>query len=236
MKVRYFILGTLAVLVMIGLVVFVWQKPQTRNGFANPKKTPHYESNTPVHGSTVAGVPINVVVDFNFDLAHGSAIAISHDGQDYGKGETTIDDNKLALRRQMTVDAPDGLYTVGYKACWPDGSCHTGHFQFKIDRSLASQFLDLRHQSEVMIDLTNFAFKPKEIKISPGTQVIWKNSDPVSHFINTDSHPAHTYFPQQNSRELGEGDTYSLTFTTPGLYPYHCSAHAAMMTGTLLVE
>src|SRR3990167_1793893 len=37
--------------------------------FSNPKKSAHYESNTPEHGSTLAGVPINVVINFNFDLA-----------------------------------------------------------------------------------------------------------------------------------------------------------------------
>jgi plastocyanin len=41
-----------------------------------------------------------------------------------------------------------------------------------------------------------------------------------------------------NSQQLAKGDTFTLTFDRPGLYPYHCSAHMHMnnMTGTLLVK
>src|SRR3989344_9474606 len=60
----------------------------TNSQFQNPKKSAHYESNTPAHGATLAGVPINVVIDFNFDLAKPSAIQIFHDGTEYGTGET----------------------------------------------------------------------------------------------------------------------------------------------------
>lgn len=49
-------------------------------------------------------------------------------------------------------------------------------------------------------------------------------------------HPAHTYYPQQNSKVLGLVDTYSLTFNAPGIYPYYCSAHASTMTGEIVVE
>src|SRR3990170_5961683 len=112
----------------------------TSASFSNPKKSAHYESNTPEHGAILAGVPINVVIDFNFDLAKESQIQILMDGKDFGVGETTIDDNGLAMRRKVDDSAPDGIYTVTYKACWADGSCHDGQFQFKIDRKTASDF------------------------------------------------------------------------------------------------
>ena len=204
--------------------------------FETPKKSAHYESNTPAHGTTLAGVPTNVVVDFNFDLAPPSQITIKKDGKDYGMGETVIDDNKLAMRKNMEPSSPDGLYTVSYNACWPDGSCHDGNFQFKIDRSKSGGFEDLTGQSEVTVKLSQIMFGPQNIKISKGTKVTWVNNDSVEHYINTDSHPAHTYFPKQNSKALKGGNTYSLTFETAGIYPYHCSAHAQTMTGSILVE
>lgn len=204
--------------------------------FENPKKSAHYESNTPSHGAILAGVPINVVIDFNFDLAKPSEIKIISNNQDYGVSETIIDQNKLAMRRNMDPNSPDGLYKVMYNACWPDGSCHDGSFQFVIDRSLSTGFSDMTNQKEITIKMSEIKFKPMDIKISKGTKVTWVNNDSVEHFINTDSHPAHTYYLKQNSKALKTGDTYSLTFDTPGIYPYHCSAHADNMVGNILVE
>jgi plastocyanin/methionine-rich copper-binding protein CopC len=202
--------------------------------FANPKKSAHYESNTPAHGMVLAGVPVNVVIDFNFDLHDKSDIRILKDGTDYGTGPTTVDPNRLTLRRSMDPQAPDGLYTVMYNACWPDGSCHDGSFQFVIDRGLAAGFTDLRNQSAVTVTIDDLAFIPDEIIISPGTNVTWVNEDTVDHSVNTDSHPAHTYFPPQNSRVFSPGESHSVVFTTPGIYPYHCSVHP-FMRGAILV-
>lgn len=200
------------------------------------KKSAHYESNTPAHGSILAGVPVNVVIDFNFDLGPGSSISIKTGDREYGTGDTIIDSNKLAMRRNMDSNAPDGLYTVNYKACWPDGSCHDGHFQFNIDGTKADGYTDLRNKTEVTVKLSEIAFKPANIRISRGTKVIWINEDEVSHYVNTDAHPSHTYYPKQNSRALNKGDMFSLTFDKAGIYPYHCSAHAVIMKGSVIVE
>jgi len=211
--------------------------------FSNPKKSAHYESNTPSHGATLAGVPINVVIDFNFDLAENSRIEIHYFGSipkigpnDLGAGETIIDKNKLSMRRNMDPTSPDGRYSVVYKACWPDGSCHDGSFEFAINRELAKNFTDETKSSEVTVKLSQIQFQPQNIRIKKGTKVTWVNGDSIEHYINTDSHPAHTYFLNQNSRALQKGDTYSVTFDTAGIYPYHCSAHADSMTGNILVE
>ncbi len=203
--------------------------------FANPKKSAHYESNAPAHGSILAGVPVNVVIDFNFDLAPPSAISITSGGKEYGTAETTIDQNKLSMRRNLDPQAPDGLYTVSYNACWPDRSCHDGSFQFAVDRKQAASFTDIRGANEVTIRMSGTAFTPNNVRISPGTKVTWINDEGVDHFVNTDSHPAHTYLPGMNSRSLARGSSYSFTFDKVGLYPYHCSAHASTMVGTVLV-
>lgn len=206
------------------------------NQFQNPKKSAHFESNTPTHASTLAGVPVNVVVDFNFDVAKGSSISVTNNGKEYGVGETVIDANPLAMRRNIDPNAPNGLYTVSYKACWVDGSCHDGSFQFAVDRSKAAGFVDMRNKKEVTVSLKNTAFNPQSLKISAGTKVTWVNEDDVIHTVNTDSHPAHTYFTNQNSRNLNKDDTYPVTFDKLGIYPYHCTPHANFMTGSILVE
>lgn len=208
----------------------------TSSEFITPKKSAHWESNTPEHESILAGVPINVVINFNFDLTQGSTIQITKNGQDYGLEETIIDQNKLAMRSKMDPSSPNGLYLVAYKACWADGSCHDGQFQFKIDRSLSKDFQDQTNKKEVTINLQNYAFSPNKVKVSKGTKVIWVNQDDTIHTVNTDSHPAHTYYLDQNSRDLSQGDTYSVTFSEAGIYHYHCTPHAGTMKAVLLVE
>ncbi|MBI2021891.1 copper resistance protein CopC [Candidatus Daviesbacteria bacterium] len=251
------LLGGIVVLVIVGFVG--WQSlgqksapdtqnpPQTfddrqtttvnnNNQFQTPKKSAHYESNTPAHGATLAGVPVNIVIDFNFDVAKGSSISITHNGKESGVGQTLVDSNPLAMRRNMDPTAPDGLYSVNYKACWADGSCHDGSFQFAIDRSKTSDFVDMRNKEEVTVSLKNTAFNPQNLRVSAGTKVTWVNEDDVVHTVNTDSHPAHSYFTSQNSRNLQKGDKYSVVFEKIGIYPYHCTPHAGIMTGSILVD
>lgn len=206
--------------------------------FLNPKKAPHYESNTPAHGVILPGVPPNVVLDVNFDLVAPSSVTITNDAdqKDYGRGETVIDLNQLAMRRRMEPEAPNGRYTVTYRACWPDRSCHDGSFQFAIDRAAGESFADFRGKDGVEIKMSDIAFSPMQVRINRGTTVTWVNADPVEHYVNTDAHPAHTFYLAQNSRVLDTGDTYPFRFEEPGAYPYHCSAHASVMTGTILVE
>lgn len=211
-------------------------KPTEGFSFENPKKSAHYESNTPEHAAILAGAPTNVVINFNFDLVKPSEISIASGGKSYGSTETIIDSNKLAMRKSLPPDSPDGLYTVSYNACWPDGSCHDGHFQFTISRKEALEFIDLRGKNEVSVSLSQIAFKPQNIRISKGTTVTWTNDDEIIHYVNTDSHPAHTYLPQQNSGALAKGGSYPVVFETAGIYPYHCSAHADSMSGRILVE
>lgn len=252
---NYLVIGAILLLLIAGFIIWklssprsvpsesaqrTQQQPSTKsaedNTFANPKKSAHYETNTPSHGVTLAGVPINVVIDFNFDLAKPSEIKILKEETDYGVGETVIDPNKLAMRRNVKVDAPDGVYKVEYNACWPDGSCHDGYFQFAIDRKLADSFTDQTGKKEITINLANIKFVPQDIKISQGTKITWVNDDSVEHYINTESHPAHTYSLPQNSKVLKKGESFSLTFDKGGIYPYHCSAHASTMVGNILVE
>src|SRR3989344_4285617 len=163
------------------------QESSSSASFATPKKSAHYESNAPEHALTLAGAPVNVVINFNFDLAKPSEIKIERDGKDFGVGETVIDGNKLSMRRNMDSTASEGVYTANYNACWPDGSCHDGSFQFAIDKSLGAGFVDETDKNEVEIKMSQIMFSPKDIKVSKGTKIRWVNDDSVGHYINTDS-------------------------------------------------
>lgn len=101
--------------------------------FSPPKKSAHYVSNIPSHGETLSSLPSDVSITFNFTLDPRSTINITNDtGQTVGIGDAMIDDSKLTLSRQLSPAAAPGLYTVTYNACWPDGSCHDGNFQFAL--------------------------------------------------------------------------------------------------------
>lgn len=108
---------------------------QSPVSFSNPKKSAHYVSNSPEHGSTLTVPPGEVVINFNFDLVAKSTISIKSDSKEYGTGQVVIDSNRKTMRLNINPAAPDGLYTVSYTACWPDGTCHEGNFQFAIKRS-----------------------------------------------------------------------------------------------------
>ncbi len=250
---KLIIFSIAAVIVVGGIVFFAFQRkevqapvsqtiptatPQKESSliFSSPKKAAHFESNTPEHGTALAGVPVNIVINFNLDLAKESEIKIEMQEKDYGSGETVIDEGKLTMRKKVDPTSPDGLYTINYKACWADGSCHDGSFQFKIDRSKSLEFTDQTNKKEVTINLQNIAFNPSKIKVSKGAKVTWVNQDSVEHTVNTDFHPGHNYYPSQNSRTLKKGEAYSVTFTEAGIYPYHCTPHAASMKGAVLVE
>ncbi len=62
----------------------------------------------------------------------------------------------------------------------------------------------------------------------PGTQVVWTNNDAVTHSIRS----ADGSF---DSPDIGQGETFTAVFTTPGTYEYVCGIHDTMH-GTIIVE
>ncbi len=75
-------------------------------------------------------------------------------------------------------------------------------------------------------------FTPANVTISAGQYVTWKNEDTVIHTSTSDTGVT----PAWNSGTLATGQTYTVYFSTPGIYPYHCSIHgAAVMSGTITV-
>lgn len=101
--------------------------------FTQPKKSAYYVSNTPEHGDVLGSLPQEVVIAFNFDLSNKSTISVTKDGKEVSTGSVTIDPDKLVMRKKVAQDSGTGLYTVNYNACWPDGSCHDGQFQFGVE-------------------------------------------------------------------------------------------------------
>ena len=78
------------------------------------------------------------------------------------------------------------------------------------------------------VEIDNFAFSPERITVKAGTTVTWLNADDTPHTVASSS-------KLFKSKALDTDDSFSFTFTTPGMYEYFCSLHP-YMTGTVVVE
>lgn len=82
---------------------------------------------------------------------------------------------------------------------------------------------------EVAVDIVDFLFEPKEIRVAAGGTVTWTNQDAFAHTVLDTGDSGY------DSGNLDEGDTFAQTFDEPGSYPYLCGIHN-YMTGTVVVE
>ena len=80
---------------------------------------------------------------------------------------------------------------------------------------------------QISATIQNFAFSPNPLTVALGSTVTWTNLDGVAHTVTADD-------GSWGSSMLGQGETYSHVFTSPGSYTYHCAIHP-FMTGTVVV-
>ena len=78
------------------------------------------------------------------------------------------------------------------------------------------------------VEIADFAFSPPILTIAAGDTVTWTNADPVVHTSTSTSGAF-------DSGDLDQGESYSVTFTTPGTYDYLCTPHPTM-TGRIVVQ
>ena len=80
----------------------------------------------------------------------------------------------------------------------------------------------------VAVKIGNFTFSPQVLTVPVGAAVAWTNDDDVPHtVVATDG--------AFRSKPLDTGDSYAVTFKTPGEHAYFCSIHP-MMTGKVIVK
>jgi plastocyanin len=78
------------------------------------------------------------------------------------------------------------------------------------------------------IAIKNFAFSPSTITVKVGANVTWTNEDSASHQVKEDN-------GLFLSSVLGNGQSFTYTFTTTGIYNYTCNIHSSMH-GKVIVE
>lgn len=72
------------------------------------------------------------------------------------------------------------------------------------------------------IDLTNYAFSHPNIVVVRGTTVTWINRDSATHNVTFDQGGI-------ASGSLHQSQSFSYTFSTPGVYTYQCTFHPEML-------
>jgi plastocyanin len=85
----------------------------------------------------------------------------------------------------------------------------------------------------ITITITNFAFVPAVVAVSPGEQIRVVNKDAVAHTLTAvpGSHP----FGRFDTGDIGLGQSVTLAApTTAGSYSYYCTIHT-FMTGVITV-
>ena len=94
--------------------------------------------------------------------------------------------------------------------------------------ALLPQFVAAAAPPAVAVEITKFAFTPKEITIAPGTKITWTNHDETPHTVTSND-------KSFASKGLDTDDKFEHTFASEGDFAYFCTVHP-FMTGVVHVR
>lgn len=86
----------------------------------------------PRHGSKLTVFPSDLSVTFNQAVVSHAALSLQREGVEYGAADVVTADGGATIRRGLSANAPDGIYTINYYTCLADGTCVSGHAQFAL--------------------------------------------------------------------------------------------------------
>lgn len=95
--------------------------------------------------------------------------------------------------------------------------------------------VNLSGQTSHTVTVSNFEFSPKELTISVGDTVVWKNVSGMHNVNGTvTTYPSN---PESFGNNVSSGWTYTHVFNISGNYDYRCDPHFSLgMTGKIIVE
>jgi plastocyanin len=82
----------------------------------------------------------------------------------------------------------------------------------------------------VPISYRNIAIAPDTLRVKVGSTIKWTNFDTVAHNVTSEHGPQ-----KFASKTFGQGKTFELKATEPGVINYECTIHPASMNGTIEV-
>ena len=80
------------------------------------------------------------------------------------------------------------------------------------------------------VDITyqNIAISPATVTVHVGDKIKWTNKDNIIHNVTSQSGPLHLA-----SSNFGQGGTFEVTASAPGVVHYLCTIHPTAMIGTI---
>ena len=75
--------------------------------------------------------------------------------------------------------------------------------------------------SQVTVEIRDFGFLPRDLTVTIGTTISWTNLDAVPHDATDGA-------DEWGTGSLAEGESFRLTFDSPGSYDYLCTIHPNM--------
>ena len=82
----------------------------------------------------------------------------------------------------------------------------------------------------VQIAYRNIAINPDTVRVRVGSTIRWTNYDAVEHNVTSEGGPQ-----KFASKTFGEGASFEIKATRPGIIHYLCTIHPASMNGTIEV-
>lgn len=88
----------------------------------------------------------------------------------------------------------------------------------------------------VVVNMVNFTFSPPVVRIAAGDTVTWIQRDATIHTTTSGTNAVPDGWWDSGPLAPNVSTSFSFTFELPGVYPYFCRFHTALMRGTVLVE
>jgi plastocyanin len=86
------------------------------------------------------------------------------------------------------------------------------------------------HSGVVQIAYRNITIAPDTVKVKVGSSIVWTNYDAVAHNVTSRGGPV-----RFASANFGEGKSFRVAVTKPGVIHYLCTIHPTSMNGTIEV-
>jgi plastocyanin len=111
----------------------------------------------------------------------------------------------------------------------PAGTTTSGGLKASTTPKFASPSASAPIQSGIVrIAYHNIAIDPDTLKVKVGSTIRWTNYDSIEHNVTSEGGPMHFA-----SKNFGEGQTFTVKVTNPGVIHYECSIHPTTMNGTI---
>jgi plastocyanin len=117
---------------------------------------------------------------------------------------------------------------IGYLAVLPNSAYSTRTTQTTTGRPLANVAVSIIQGAGTNTSSVGFSLDTVKLVLGVNNSVIWTNRDNSPHTVTAND-------GSFESGNMAPGQTYTFTFTTPGVYTYHCTYHP-WMTGTVIVK